>query len=55
MQELTMELTIGEVVQIGDHTLTVVDISDEGICFDLEREQPFITKEVHEFEEWPNF
>ncbi len=36
MQELSLELAIGDTVQIGDHRLTVIDIEGDEIQFDLE-------------------
>lgn len=35
MQVECLELSIGDAVQIGDHILTVIDIDDNEIRFDL--------------------
>ena len=35
MQEVSLELSIGDAVQIGNRILIVVDINDDEICLDL--------------------
>ena len=35
MQEVSLELSIGDAVQIGDQVLIVVDNKDDAICLDL--------------------
>jgi len=35
VQEVSLELSIGDAVQIGNQILIVVDINDDEICFDL--------------------
>ncbi|TWU09168.1 hypothetical protein CA54_44080 [Symmachiella macrocystis] len=35
MQEISLELSIGDAVQIGNRILFVVDIKDDAICLDL--------------------
>jgi len=35
VQEVSLELSIGDAVQIGDRILIVVDINDDEICLDL--------------------
>ncbi len=40
MQEVSLELSIGDAVQIGDQILIVVDINDDEICMDLNGVDP---------------
>ncbi len=40
MQEVSLELSIGDAVQIGDQILIVVEINDDEICMDLNEVDP---------------
>ncbi|QDT48473.1 hypothetical protein [Symmachiella dynata] len=40
MQEVSLELSIGDAVQIGERILFVVDINDDAICLDVNGVDP---------------
>jgi hypothetical protein len=39
VQEQEIELSIGDSIQIGQHTVTVIDIEGTEVCFRIEHEE----------------
>lgn len=39
MQEQEIELSIGDSIHIGQHTVTVIDIEGAEVCFQIEHEE----------------
>lgn len=41
MQEQEIELSIGDSLQIGEHTMTIVDIEGDKVTFRVDHEEDF--------------
>jgi len=56
MQDVFLELSIGDAIQIGDQILTVVDINDDEICLDLDEvnnDQPAVADDLNGRAQFP--
>lgn len=42
MREIELDLDIGDVVQIGDHVYTVIDIENGEVCFRIDPVDEFL-------------